>query len=91
MYVPEDICVVVANTPWQVSGRIMLDYGTHKQAAPQLATNLSTSGAATEKVYKFSGVAKIDSKNDISMARKASDKENRFMSHLNTPPLRNLR
>ncbi|PVH88747.1 P-loop containing nucleoside triphosphate hydrolase protein, partial [Cadophora sp. DSE1049] len=70
---------------FQVSGRIMLDYGTHKQAAPQLATNLSTSGAATEKDYKFQSIVKSDSADDTSMARKASDKEDRFMSHLNTP------
>ncbi|KAK0109760.1 hypothetical protein ONS95_002437 [Cadophora gregata] len=71
--------------PGHVSGRIMLDYGTHKQAAPQLATNLSTSGATTEKDYKFQSVVKSDSADDTSMARKASDKEDRFMSHLNTP------
>lgn len=61
----------------------MLDYETHAQAQPQLATYLLTSGATIDQGSKpstdTSGVAE-----DVSMARKASDKEDKFMSQLNT-------
>ena len=66
----------------------MLDYETHAQATPQLATILSTSGATMEKAKK-SRTSKDDDDDDAavdtSMARKASDKEEKFMSQLNTP------
>jgi hypothetical protein len=64
----------------------MLDYHTHAQAAPQLATFLSTSGAT----MNYDGKSPTNEDDDDavvnpSMARKASDKEDKFMSHLNTP------
>ncbi|KAI4659251.1 uncharacterized protein J4E78_005677 [Alternaria triticimaculans] len=71
--------------PGHVSGRIMLDYETHAQATPRLATFLSTSGATMEYNYKYTVNKDYDMIGDQSMARKASDKEDRFMSHLNTP------
>ncbi|KAI4945209.1 hypothetical protein J4E91_008188 [Alternaria rosae] len=71
--------------PGHVSGRIMLDYKTHAQAAPRLATFLSSSGATID----YDDINPYDEEReavvDYSMARKASDKEDKFMSHLNTP------
>ena len=63
----------------------MLDYETHAQATPRLATFLSTSGATMEYNDKYTVNKDYDMIGDQSMARKASDKEDRFMSHLNTP------
>jgi hypothetical protein len=64
----------------------MLDYNTHQQALPQLATKLSTSGAtASEKYDENFLFGKSKSLDEPSMALKASEKEDRFMSHLNTP------
>ncbi|KAI4645590.1 uncharacterized protein J4E79_010768 [Alternaria viburni] len=68
-----------------VSGRIMLDYETHAQATPRLATFLSTSGATMDYDDKYTVNKDYDMIEDQSMARMASDKEDRFMSHLNTP------
>jgi hypothetical protein len=63
----------------------MLDYATHAQAKPLLATFLSTSGATKERDEKSADSTEDDPAVETSMARKASDKEDQFMSRLNTP------
>lgn len=58
-----------------------------KQAAPQLTTNISTLGATSDKDNQFQSVVNAEAMQDTSMARKASDKEDKFMSHSNTQNL----
>jgi hypothetical protein len=64
----------------------MLDHSTHQQAVPLLATKLATSGAtARENDDEDLQLGKSKTLEEPSMALKASEKEDRFMSHLNTP------
>lgn len=63
----------------------MLDYGTHAQDSPGLATFLSTSGATKEKDNWSSVDVYEDGAPENSMASKAVDRDDKFMSHLNTP------
>lgn len=61
----------------------MLDYETHSQAAPSLATYLSSSGATVETDNILQETVK-ESTEDISLFRKAHDREEKWMSRSNT-------